>query len=608
MSWIEVAWTVMASWSLALGLVHLFVWMRQRSHAAYLWFFLVAACVAAFGVFELRAMRAQTPEQYAIAARWAQVPLTGVVLAILAFVHSYFRTGRIGLAYAAAGFRLMALVANFATGETVMLREITAIVRVPLGWGAAAAVPVGDANPWTVITQIGNLFLIAYVSDATIALWRRGSSEDRRRAVLVGGALVVCITVAVVMGVLIFSGAIRAPTPLTACFLLVVVAMSSELGWDLIRSAQLARELRESERRIDLAAQSVRLAFWSWSPGDSDVWLSAQGRDLFGIAESGRLDLDGFLASVHGEERVRLRTALLNAPRDAGAFEQEVRVASPGGAVHWLAVRGQFDRGGSGAPGVLRGVAIDVTARRQLEREAAQRRDELAHLSRVATVGALSGSLAHEINQPLMGILSNAQAAQSFLESGDAQLEEVRAILADIVEDDKRAGDVIRRMRALLKKGEVQHTQVDMPTVIDEVLRLMRNDLINRDVSAVVACADAMPPVLGDRIQLQQVVLNLVINACDAMEGVSPRETTIDIRRGSKELEVSVSDRGTGIPSADLEHIFEPFVTAKEHGMGIGLSVCRAIVAAHGGRLWAENNARGGATFRFTLPIAGAVG
>lgn len=608
MSWIEVAWVVMASWSLALGLVHLFVWTRQRSHVAYLLFFVMAASVAAFGVFELRAMRAQTPEQYAIAARWAQVPLTGVVLAILAFVHSYFGTGRVGLAYAAAGFRLLALVANFTTGETVMLRDITGIYSVPLGGGAVASVPFGHTNPWTVIAQISNLFLIAYVTDATIALWRRGSSEDRRRAALVGGALVVCITVAVVMGILIFSGAIRAPTPLTACFLLVVVAMGSELGWDVIRSAQLARDLRDREKKIDLTAQAVRLAYWSWELGDSEVWLSAQGRDLFGIAESGGIDLDGFLASVHIEERDRLRTALMNAPRDTGAFEQEVRVASPGGAVHWLAVRGQFDRGGSGALGVLRGVAIDVTARRQLEREAAQQRDELAHLSRVATLGALSGSLAHEINQPLMGILSNAQAAQSFLESGEAQLDEVRAILADIVEDDKRAGDVIRRMRALLKKGEVRHTQVDMPTVIDDVLRLMRNDLINRDVSAVAACFDEVPPVLGDRIQLQQVILNLVINACDAMDGVNPREMTIDIRRGSRELEVSVSDRGTGIPSADLERIFEPFVTAKEHGMGIGLSVCRAIVAAHGGRLWAENNAEGGATFRFTLPIPGAVG
>jgi C4-dicarboxylate-specific signal transduction histidine kinase len=336
--------------------------------------------------------------------------------------------------------------------------------------------------------------------------------------------------------------------------------------------------------------------------------LSAQGRALFGIADSGRIDFEGFLASVHAEDRARLRTALMNAPRDTGAFEHEVRVIPAGGAVHWLAVRGQFDRGGSGALGVLRGVAIDVTARRRLEREAAQRHGELAHLSRVATLGALSGSLAHEINQPLMGILSNAQAAQRFLESGDAQLDEVRAILADIVEDDKRAGDVIRRMRALLKKGEVRHAPVDIRTVIDDVLRLTRNDLINRDVSAVAACADEMPPVLGDHVQLQQVLLNLVVNACDAMDGVELRKLTIDVRRRGKELEVAVTDRGTGIAAADLERIFEPFVTAKEHGMGIGLSVCRAIVAAHGGRMWAENNPDGGATFRFTLPIAGAAG
>jgi two-component system sensor kinase FixL len=164
---------------------------------------------------------------------------------------------------------------------------------------------------------------------------------------------------------------------------------------------------------------------------------------------------------------------------------------------------------------------VDVTERRQNERTAARQRDEIAHLSRVATLVSFPAPLAHEINQPLMGILSNAQAAQRFLARDDVNLDEVREILVDIVEDDKRAGEVIRRLRALLKKGEVQKRPLDINSVVDDVVRLTRNDLMNRDVAVSTELTPALPPVFGDQIQLQQVLLNLVMNACEAMEAVS---------------------------------------------------------------------------------------
>ncbi len=605
MSWIEVTWIVMASWSLGLGLIHLFIWTRQRSQLQFLLFCVLAVSVAAFGVFELTVMRTQTAQQYASAARWAQVPLTVVVLAILAFVQVYFGTGRAWLAYAAAAFRLVALVANFTTGETLVLREITGIERLPLAGGAVVSVPIGHVNPWIAFAQISNLLLIAYVADATIALWRRGGPECRRRAVLIGGALLVFLTIAIVMGVLIFTGSVRAPTPLTACFLVVVAAMGCELGWHVIRSGQLAREVHESEQRMDLAARAARLAFWSLDAGHPEIWLSTQGRALFGIADSGPVDLERFLTFVHPDDRDTLRTALQAALRSRGAFEKEVRVNLPASDLRWIAVRGQIGSDASGASALLRGVALDVTARWRLEQQAAQQRNELAHLSRVATLGVLSGSLAHEINQPLMGILSNAQAAQRFLAGDDVDLDEVREILADIVEDDKRAGEVIRRLRLLLKKGEVQHGWLEIGNVVDDVLRLTRNDLMNRDVKVTAELAADVPLIVGDRIQLQQVLLNLVVNACDAMERAEHRELFITTRcPDGANVEVSVSDRGEGVPPADLERIFEPFVTSKEHGMGLGLSVCRTIISAHHGRLWAENNADPGATFRFTLPLA----
>jgi len=237
-----------------------------------------------------------------------------------------------------------------------------------------------------------------------------------------------------------------------------------------------------------------------------------------------------------------------------------------------------------------------------------QQQAELAHLSRVTMLGELSGSLAHELNQPLTAILSNAQAAQRFLAHDKVDLDELRDILKDIVDEDKRAGEVIRRLRLLLKKGEVQHQPLDVNEVVLEVLKLVRSDLVNQGVTAHTELAPGLPLLHGDRVQLQQVLLNLVMNACDAMSGVVRDERQFIIRTKPADgqgVEVAVSDRGRGIPADHIERVFQPFFTTKPHGMGLGLSVCRTILTAHGGKLWAENNPDRGATFHFTLPVSG---
>jgi two-component system sensor kinase FixL len=249
---------------------------------------------------------------------------------------------------------------------------------------------------------------------------------------------------------------------------------------------------------------------------------------------------------------------------------------------------------------------VDITQRRRMEAEAVERRNELAHLSRVAMLGELSGALAHELNQPLAAILSNAQAASRFLDSGAVDLNEVRSILADIAEDDKRAGEVIRRLRGLLKKEDrIQQAPLDLNEVVMEVLKLVRSDVLNRNVVVDMDFAPALPQVLGDRVQLQQVVLNLVVNGCDAMENNPVRDRRLIVRTepvDGNRVEVTVADCGVGIAPDQLERVFEPFVTTKGTGMGLGLAVCRAIVNAHGGRIWATTNPYCGASFHFEVP------
>jgi PAS domain S-box-containing protein len=251
-------------------------------------------------------------------------------------------------------------------------------------------------------------------------------------------------------------------------------------------------------------------------------------------------------------------------------------------------------------------IARDITARKKAEAEELEHRTELAHLSRVTMLGELSGSLAHELNQPLTAILSNAQAAQRFLAHDDVDLNEVRDILGDIVNQDKRAGEVIHRLRLLLKKSTAEHQPLDLNDVVSEVLKLVRNELLNHRVTGQMELAPELPAIVGDRVQLQQVVLNLVMNGCDAIAGGPAGDRKLIIRTEMNNGEgicVSVADRGVGLAPDNLEKVFEPFFSTKPHGMGLGLSVCRTIIDAHGGKLWAANNAERGTTFYFTIPV-----
>ena len=238
--------------------------------------------------------------------------------------------------------------------------------------------------------------------------------------------------------------------------------------------------------------------------------------------------------------------------------------------------------------------------------EATLQHDDAAHLSRVSMVETLSGSLAHELNQPLAAILANAQAARRFLDGPVPDLDEVRASLAAIAESDVRAAEIIKRMRALLRKDTSEFAPFDVGAAIGEVAGMLRGDLLIREVDLQLDLHEPLPPAWGDPIQIQQVVLNLVMNACDAMrQRPPPRHVTVRATGEDDAIRVTVEDRGSGVGAGDLERIFEPFHTSKREGLGLGLSVCRTILLAHQGEIWAESEGAGrGAAVSFRLPTA----
>ena len=245
--------------------------------------------------------------------------------------------------------------------------------------------------------------------------------------------------------------------------------------------------------------------------------------------------------------------------------------------------------------------------RRRAELETQHHRVELAHAGRLATIGELTATIAHEVNQPLAAILANVDAADLLLESGKAGLEDVRHILAEVRKDDLRASEVIRRLRALLAKHEMARERVDLNETFADVLEVLGAEAGRRQVELATEFDPALPSVLGDRVHLQQVVLNLVVNAMDAMADTHVSQRRVAVRTALRQdgsVEVAVTDRGHGIARADMSKLFESFFTTKQRGMGLGLSIARSIVESHGGRIWAEADTGGGATFRFTLPAA----
>jgi PAS domain S-box-containing protein len=290
-------------------------------------------------------------------------------------------------------------------------------------------------------------------------------------------------------------------------------------------------------------------------------------------------------------------------------FIAEEHITDAQGRVRWLqTVKRPIIESDGTAKQVL-GASTDITQRKETEIELREQRVQLAHVARITTMGELAASLAHELNQPLTAILSNAQAALRFMSSKPADLEEVREILQDIVKDNSRAGEVIRRMRALVKKEELDFASVDLASLIRDVVVLVHSDAILLNIKLALDLDDNLQPVQGDKVQLQQVVLNLLLNAFDAMKDCPASERDVKLRlegSGAGLIQAAVSDRGTGLTVDKLDKIFQPFYTTKGDGLGMGLSICRSIIEAHGGHLWAENNADRGATFYFTVRVDGA--
>jgi two-component system sensor kinase FixL len=721
---VSVIWPMIAGACLLLAAVQLLVRLHDRNAQANLWLALLSVAVAGISLSELALMQSPSPEAFATATRWIHVPVFIAFVAIVRFVSRCFGTARSWLGWTVIGIRAFTLGLNFLVGLNLHHDAILRLRPIPF-LGSTVMTAEAVFSQRSRIGELSTLLLLAFVLDASRRLWRKGGSDARRTAVVIGGSVAFFVAMGYSQAVLIHTGTVVMPYLISLPYLFVVAAMSHELSRDVLASARNVDELRERAESMHLAADAAGLAFWRWDIPEDRIWVNPHGRALYGLPANSEIGFDCYLASLHPADRDRVRHGVEAALAGNGDFRTDYRVKDDAGVEHWVEARGKVDFNGSGKPLLMRGVSIDaterrhmqerfrlsveaspngvvlanaageilltnrrademlgysaeellgqsvenlvpnryredhvafrkgfhlmpesrsmgagrelhalrkdgsefpvevgispvespegtlvlsvivdITARRQAEQEARRHRDELAHVTRVTTLSELSGSLAHELNQPLAIILANAQAAQRLMAQSPPDLAEVKDILSDIVDEDRRAGEVIRRLRALLKRGETKMLPVSFNEIATEVLHLTHADLIGRGVTVSRTFAQKLPLVAGDRVQLQQVLLNLVLNAADAMStnlaGSRQIQVTTSAKGGVARL--SVRDGGSGLPE-DVEKLFEPFYTTKPHGLGMGLAICRSIVSAHGGRLRAEPHPERGAIFNLEIPI-----
>ncbi len=370
-------------------------------------------------------------------------------------------------------------------------------------------------------------------------------------------------------------------------------------------NAKLDNSLQARDLLISVAADAAKMGFWVRDFDREHFWASDLWRAMFGFTSSEALHIEKFLQRLHPEDRDPTRQTLESACQGDGNYHSEHRVVLPDGQVRWLSCQGRIEFNEANQPLRLLGVSLDITRRKLAELEAQAHRNEAAHLLRVASLGELSSTLAHELRQPLTAIMSNAQTAQLLLDREGANLQEVRDIISDIVADDRRAGEIIERMHTLAKKRDFDPQPMDANQLIRDVLRLMKYELMSRSVRVVTELSAAVLDIRGDPVQLQQVLINLVLNAIDSMSKSPQQEHTLtfrSLRLQDDVIQISLSDTGGGIPPGDEETIFESYYTTKPGGLGLGLSLSRSILSAHGGQLRAETGAALGATLHCTLP------
>lgn len=608
MSYITILWSGCAAAALLLALLHGLAWIYDRRAYANLAFAAAAICLCGGAVIELGTLRAETPEQWGSLIWWEQFAVFGLVVGIALFLRLYLRAGRSWLLISLIAARCLVLLLNLVSQLNVNFERIDSIKQISFLGEPVTVVASAVTGQYQWLAMIAVVLFLLFMLDVGITLVRRNEAGDRRIAATILAPVFASILLSSVLTQLVIWRVVELPILLVPPFVIALAAMAFELSRDVLHASRLARDLRESQRRLDMAASAAGAGLWAWEAATGRVWATERARSTMGLAPHADIEVKDVLRNAHADDMVEVQAALAHALKSGGEHVLQFRIVSPAGGLRWVVMSGTVDLRANGEPDLARGVVRDVTNQHLAEQEVNELRQKLAHAGRVTMLGQLASALAHELSQPLSAIQHNIETAQIILQRDPLDMHLLREIVDDVLRDDRRAADVLQRLRTWLKQGRINMEVVRVDDLAEDVVALVRADATTKHVAIELAVPRTLPPVRADRVQLSQVLLNLIMNGIEAVtvDAGSPRRISVEAHvRTDDRCEISVTDTGPGIPPDQLDRIFEPFVTAKASGMGIGLSISRSIVEAHGGKLWAENGTRG-ATFHFTVPLQSA--
>jgi PAS domain S-box-containing protein len=602
LSYLAIFYSAIVGVALTIGGVHLVVWGGHSRRRAYLFSAGMAVAASAQAMVELALTQTNELEAVGTLLRLGNLAVAATLLCMVWFVRLYLSAGRSWLLWSIVVLWGVGLVINFRSPTSLTFLEINTVRQLETFWGEPFWQVQGTVSPLKFLADLASLLIMIFVVDASLTAWRRGA---RRAAGVIGGSITVFIVVAGVHTPLLDAGIVETPTIISAAFVAILAAMSYEIGRDVSRSHRLSDELRAEQERLRSVFETVRL-----------LVLDIDARGQIRYANPSFIALCGMsLDKVIGCPATdfippRIVAKMLESSQQTTGFQspQEERFSfkSGSGTEHQLALTavrvGHVD--GSFA-GILC-VASDISRELEVNQKLVRTRQQLDRVMRSNLLGEFASSLAHELNQPLAAMLANAQVARRYLQQAPPKRNQALAVVDEIIRDDLRAADLIKKLRSLVHQDVAAPAKLDLNQELTEAVALLKRELRVNQVSLAIASPSHPIVVAASRVEIQQVLVNLLLNAMQAMEDLpaARRSIAVTLTLKADMVRVEVKDAGAGLPSDQLDAIFEAFSTGRNGNLGLGLTICRRIIEGYGGAISATNHADDGAVFIFTLPLA----
>jgi two-component system sensor kinase FixL len=594
-----VAWSISGAASAMLGLSSLLLWLRGERELRYLLAATMAFAAAACAGSELALSRSTDVATYLLTLRIQVVLIGAMLLSLVWFVYLHFGSASRPLALAITALWSFNLVVELATPGGAVFSEITALERIQAFWGETFTIARGPTQPVKLLADAATVLVFVYLLHATAGAWRQRTG---RSTVIVGAASAFFIVLAGIHTPMVDAGLVPTPYMISFAFLAIVFAMTCQIVDAALRAGRIAQQLDSRERRWQVLLEKLPLLVVQQDTAGRIQYVNPALLKTTGYQASellGRPIRD--LVAGSGTDRTPLAAASstgATAPADFRCSRKDGEFI----AAMWSSVA-LF--GPAEAPEGTLSVGIDLTEQASTERDLAQTRRQMEMMSRATLLGEVAAGLAHEINQPLAAILSNAQAARRLLAREPPDLEEIRQINEDVIADGKRAGAVVHGLRAMLANEDAPAKRASLGAAVSGSVQLLAGELRSAGIVVSTSLDPEADLVCGDVVQIQQVLMNLILNAIRAShhnQGDMPME--IESARHGREVIISVKDRGSGIAPETMARMFEPFQTTRQGGLGVGLAISRRIVEGYGGRIRGENRPGGGAVISFALPLA----